>query len=252
MNNTLVDGLQVLELLARSDRLLGVTEMATRLGFAKSKVHRLLQALVELRYVVQDERSAMYSASIKLWELGTALAARLAIRDVAAEAMRGLLDATRESVHLSILDGDEVVYLHKLDSPEPVRSYSEIGGRAPAHCAATGKTLMAWQPEARQQSLAARLVPYTSRTITGAREFLRELATIRANGYGVNRGEWRESVWGIAAPVRDAGGLVVAALGISGPASRVRPARVKDLAVEVVRAAGAVSIELARPGTGRT
>lgn len=251
MNNTLVKGLQLLELLSRADRLLGVTEIAEQLGLGKSNVHRLLQALVDMRYAVRDEKTSLYTASIKVWELGTALSARLVIRDVALDAMQRLLAVTRESVHLSILDGDQVVYLHKIDSPEPVRSYSEVGGRAPAHCAATGKTLMAWQPEARQRALSERLVAFTPRTLVVPREFMRELATIRTNGYGVNRGEWRESVWGIAAPIRDSGQAIVAAIGISGPATRVKPARVKELAADVVRAADAVSKELSRGAAAR-
>lgn len=244
MNNTLVKGLQLLEVLARSDKLLGVSELAGRLGMGKSNVHRLLQALVELRYAVRDEATSTYSASLKVWELGTALSARLSVRHVATSAMESLLASTRETVHLSVLDGDEVVYIHKLDSPEPVRSYSEVGGRAPAHCVATGKAILAWQPEARLEELAERLVAYTPKTIVEPQDFLKELERTRALHYAVNRGEWRETVWGIASPIRDRSGNVVAAIGISGPAGRIKPAQIKGLAAEVLKAAQAVMAQL--------
>ena len=246
MNNTLVKGLQLLEVLARSERALGVSDLAAKLALGKSNVHRLLQALVELGYVQKNEPRGTYQASLKLWEVGTALASRLSVKTAALDAMERLLKNTRETVHLSVLAGDEVVYLHKLDSPEPVRAYSEIGGRAPAHCVATGKAILAWQTAPYLSGLASRLQRHTPKTITDPADFLRDLERVRANGYAVNRGEWRESVWGVASPIRNAEAVVVAAIGVSGPASRIKPAQIKELAGEVMAAAAAVSAIVAR------
>jgi len=248
MNNTLVKGLQVLEALARSDRPLGVSEIALMLEMSKSNVHRLLQALVELRYVVKDESTSEYSASLKVWELGNRLSLRLAVRHAAQTRMTELLLATRESVHLSVLEGYEVLYVHKLDSPEPVRAYSEVGGRAPAHCVATGKAILAWQPEAALENFITHgLTEHTAHTITDPDDFLREMERVRNLGYAVNRGEWRDSVWGIASPIRDSTGTVVAALGVSGPSSRIKPAQIKPLAALVREAADAVSLDANPP-----
>ncbi|MBN9409959.1 MAG: IclR family transcriptional regulator [Burkholderiales bacterium] len=248
MNNTLVKGLQVLEALARSERPLGVSELALMLDMGKSNVHRLLQALVELRYVVKDETTSEYSASLKVWELGNRLSLRLAVRHAAQTRMTELLLATRESVHLSVLEGYEVLYVHKLDSPEPVRAYSEIGGRAPAHCVATGKAILAWQPEAALENFIAHgLAGHSENTITDPDDFRRELERVRNLGYAVNRGEWRDSVWGIASPIRDSTGAVVAALGVSGPSSRLKPGLIKSLAAHVIEAADAVSLDASPP-----
>ncbi|HRO61493.1 MAG TPA: IclR family transcriptional regulator, partial [Burkholderiaceae bacterium] len=218
MNNTLVKGLAVLEALARSDRPLGVTELATRLALGKSNVHRLLQALTELGYAHRDESTSAYRATIRLWELGSAVLGNLDLREAAESHMETLRERSRETVHLSILDGDEVVYVHKLDSPEPVRAYSQIGGRAPAYCVATGKAMLAWQGDAFLESLAGRLRHHSPNTIVEPQAFLREMERVRRNGFAVNRGEWRESVCGVAAPVREPGGRVIAAIGLSGPA----------------------------------
>ena len=246
MNNTLVKGLQLLELLARSEGALGVSDLAAKLALGKSNVHRLLQALVELGYVQKNELRSTYQASLKLWEIGTALASRLSVKTAALDAMERLLKNTRETVHLSVLDGDDVVYLHKLDSPEPVRAYSEVGGRAPAHCVATGKAILAWQTALYLGGLVGRLQRHTPKTITDPADFLRDLERVRANGYAVNRGEWRESVWGIASPISNADGVVVAAIGVSGPASRIKPAHIKELASDVMAAAAAVSSNVVR------
>ena len=245
MNNTLIKGLGLLEVLAHADRPLGVTELATRIGLGKSNVHRLLQALVELGYVRRDGETGAYAASIRLWELGSAVLANLDLKRAAQGWMDWLLDRTRETVHLSVLDGDEVVYVDKLDSPEPVRAYTQIGGRAPAHCVATGKALLAWSGEVHLDALSRRLRAATLRTVTEPAEFLREMERVRALGYAVNRGEWRESVGGVAAPVRDPGGRVVAAVGVSGPIERLRPSGFKALSADVIRAAEGVAAALA-------
>ena len=240
MNNTLVKGMQLLESIVRSKSAMGVTELASRLDLGKSNVHRLLQALVELGYVRKNEEGT-YQASLKVWELGTALDPQLMIRSAARVPMQNLLDSIRETVHLSILDGAEVLYIAKLDSPEPVRAYSEVGGRAPAHCVATGKAILAWQGEDFLKQLAGRLTRHTESTITQPAALQEELQRVRANGYAVNRGEWRDSVWGVGAPIRSSNGTTLAALGISGPALRVRPAHIKKYAAEVMAAADAVA-----------
>lgn len=222
MNNTLLKGLAVLELLSRSDRPLNLTQISRELGIVKSNVHRLMQALMETHFVLRDEESGSYTASIKLWELGSAVLAKLDLRRHAERQMEALMKLTGESVHLSVLDGTEVVYVHKVDSPNPVRAYSQIGGRAPAYCVATGKAQLAFAGERLLHEVAGGLRRFTERTITEPEAFLKEMRKVREQGYALNRAEWRDDVWGIAAPIKDARGSVIAALGISGPAARFR------------------------------
>lgn len=242
MNNTLIKGLALLEVVARARRPQGVTELAAQLGIAKSHAHRLLQGLVELKYVQHDPATRGYAASVRLWELGSSVLEGLDLRRMAQPWMEGLLEQTGETVHLSVLDGAEVVYVHKIESHAPVRAYSQIGGRAPAHCVATGKALLAWLGPARLTALAAGLERYTPRTIVEEAAFGREMARVRRLGYAVNRGEWRESVGGIGAPIRDLQGRVIAAVGISGPVERIKPALRKELAAQVVAAAQGISV----------
>lgn len=244
MNNTLIKGLALLELVARAKKPLGVTELATQLGIAKSHAHRLLQGLVELKYVQHDPLTRGYAASVRLWELGSSVLEGLDLRRVAEPHMQTLLEQTRETVHLSVLDGHEVVYVHKIESNEPVRAYSQIGGRAPAHCVATGKALLAWLSHTQLTELAQSIERYTPRTIVEEAAFLREMERVRKQGYAINRGEWRDSVGGIGAPIRDIQGHVVAAIGISGPIVRLKPALFKVLANKVVAAAQSISAGL--------
>ena len=244
MTNTLVKGLKLLEVLASRDAPAGISELAQAVEMGRSNVHRLLQALVELGYAVNE--GGQYRTSIKEWELGARALSKLDFRSAAGPAMRALLAQTNETVHLSVLSGEEVVYIDKLDSPEPVRAYSTIGGRAPAYCVATGKVLLAWREAQATTALSVRkLQAYTPATLADTAALAAELARVRQQGYAVNRGEWRASVWGIAAPIFGHDGRVLAAIGISGPATRIRARGLRNLFPQVVEAAARASGALA-------
>lgn len=245
MNNTLIKGLRLLEVLAAQSGPVGIAELAAQLQIARSNVHRLLQALVEMGYASNVQ--GQYRTSIKVWELGARALSQLDFREAAGPAMRSLLAQSNETVHLSVLSGEEVVYIDKLDSPEPVRAYSVIGGRAPAYCVATGKVLLAWREASAANSMAVRQLPaFTPATLADSADLARELDRVRRQGYAVNRGEWRASVWGIAAPIFGPSGQVLAAIGISGPATRLRARGMRALSAQVVQAAAQASGELAR------
>jgi DNA-binding IclR family transcriptional regulator len=220
-----------------------LSELSKSLGVVKSNVHRLLQSLIELRYVSRNE-DGTYRPCIRLLSLATSVTARFDLRLVALPFMQWLLEQTRETVHLSVLDGEEVFYVEKLESPEPVRAYSEVGGRAPAHCVATGKAMLAFRSEREIALLASHLKAHSPKTITRPDKFIAELKSVAANGYAVNRGEWRESVRGVAAPIVDSSGQVIAAIGISGPAERIKAARYAEFGAHVIKAAAAISSAL--------
>lgn len=236
MNNTLLKGLRVIELLARTRGGMGVTDIARALALPKSNAHRLLQALVEQRYVIRHE-AGTYGISIKLWELGSSALAGFDLRRHAESRMDALMEQTGESVHLSVLDQKEVVYVHKVESLNPVRAYSQIGGRVAAHCVATGKAMIAFKSDQWLRAMSQDLERATGRTIVDAERFMTEMRAIRRRGYAVNRGEWREAVSGVAAPIMDATGNVIAALGVSGPEARFKPTSIRAFAEAVVSTA---------------
>jgi IclR family KDG regulon transcriptional repressor len=259
MDKALVKGLRILEHLARADRPQGVTDVAVALGLSKSSVHRPLTTLLRLGYVDQELDSGRYVASLKLWEVGSSVLARLDLKRVAAGPMAELAAATGETVHLSILDGRDVVHIDKIECDHPIRAYSRVGGRVPAHCIATGKAMLAFQPESLIEAVAANLTPATSETVVDRPRLLVELAQIRRNGIAISRGGWEPGVDGIAAPIRDLTGSVVAGVGISGPAIRLRSRQcarhaplVADAAARISRALGFRSPERsARASAGR-
>lgn len=230
--------------MANSERSCGVTELSKQLSLGKSNVHRLLQSLVHHGYVRQDVDTGRYELTPKLWELGAKVYQRMDVRREALPYMELLASETRETVHLSILDGVDVLYIAKIDSPQPVRAYTSVGGRAPAASVATGKVLLAWASESVVDAAAKDLQHHTSRSITTTEELHCQLKRIRQQGYAVNTGEWREQVVGVAAPVRDASGKVVSALGISGPADRIPDQTLRDVVPRLIELATSISKHL--------
>ncbi|WP_073135116.1 IclR family transcriptional regulator [Muricoccus roseus] len=217
-DKTLRKGLQLLEMLATRPELDGIAKLARALEWSKSNVHRTLQTLVGCGYAAVHE--GRYTATLRLWTVGSLVHGRLDLKSMAAPSLAAIAEGSRESAHLSILDGAEVIYIDKIESPQPVRAYSQVGGRAPAHAVATGKALLAYLPDETVRHVAQQLHAYTASTITDPDLLLAHLEEVRATGIAINRGEWRDQVWGIAAPVIDAEGRVVAAIGVSGPAGR--------------------------------
>lgn len=255
MDTTFVKGLQVMEALAQHPHLSGVTELARHLGMTKSNAHRLLQTLVACGYARNLEQSGKYGLTLKVWELGAAVVGRLDLKTIALEYMERLCQLSGETVHLSVLDGTEVIYLDKVDSPHPVRAYSRVGGRAPAYCVATGKALLAYASAALTDEISLDLKSYTAYTITTPNELRSELERVRLAGFAVNRGEWRDGVCGVAAPIWNASGHVCAAIGISGPTDRFKARSIKQFAPTVVSVAQQISGRLGfrgarEPGVG--
>ncbi len=244
MDKAFTKGLLLIEALARSDAARGISSLAADLELTKSNVHRLLSTLVAHDYVRQQETNSAYLLGPKLWELGALVMSRLDVAKVAHGSMAALATATGESVHLSILDGPEVIYIDKIDGLHAVRAYSRIGGRAPAWCVATGKAMLAFAPPEVVRAVEPHLSQFTDATVADMDALRAELQRIRTQRYAINRGEWRKDVCGIAVPVYDTSRRVIAAVGISGPAARLKTRQIKVFAAEVMKAGEAISAAL--------
>jgi DNA-binding IclR family transcriptional regulator len=246
MDSTVVKAFSLLEILAQSDQPLGVTSLASRLGLGKSNVHRLLQTLIALNYV-QKTDAAGYVATLRMWEFGSSIVSRIVLRDVAQPTMRRLSTLTKEAVHLSQYDRGEVIYLDKIESKEPVRAYTQLGGRAPAYCTATGKIMMAYLPEPEIRKVYETVEKCTPNTVTDVETFLAQCFEARHRRYALNTGEWRSDVIGLASPIADRSGAVVSAIGISAPASRLGAGEIERYAPELVAAGREISLQLGCP-----
>lgn len=242
MDKTLLKGLMVLEAVTDAEqRPRTIDELAARVGLTRSNTHRTLQTLIHAGYVVKDDETGGYRGTIRLFELAGRQLAELDVRRVAAPSMRVLAERTGETVHLSVLDGLDVVYIDKIDSPQPIRAYSMVGGRGPAYAVATGKALLAYQPDGYVERYVDRLVRHTDTTLVSLPLLKDELHKIVRAGYAVNRGEWRDGVGGVAVTIFNGFDQPIAAVGISGPLERLTPKAVKQFVPDVAACAREIS-----------
>lgn len=221
---------------------MGITDLANATGLPKSTTHRLVTALVNEGLLIQDEDSHKYALSLRITALGANILSSHTVRKAARPILMELRDATRESVHLAVLEGMEAVIIDTEDSYFFVRAVNVPGQHLPAHAVSTGKVLLAhqWEPRLREVLAHSTLMRYTEQTMTDARQLLEELCKVRAQGYAISNGELEEGIDAVAAPIFDHLNTVVAAVSIGGPSERCAPKRA-ELITAVTRAGQQIS-----------
>lgn len=231
--------LDILELLGRAESALTLSEIAAELSLPKSSTYLLLQTLVHRGYLEAPTASGPFQLGIKVIELAGGRASRMGILQQFPPVARSVVGACQETVQLAVRDGTEIVYLAKQDGTRPVRLVSSVGRRLPAHCAALGKVLLASLPDTQLSTLYSgySFAQMTPRTIASFDGLMREISRVRADNCAIDDEEAVEDLQCFAAPVRDAGGRVIAAISVSVPKTRVAG---KDMAsyVTLIKNAG--------------
>ncbi|HEV2256377.1 MAG TPA: IclR family transcriptional regulator, partial [Streptosporangiaceae bacterium] len=234
----------ILEILAR-DGETGVTEVARELGVHKSTASRLLAALDRRELVAQDAARGRYRLGVGLVRLAGAASRGLDLVQESRPVCRALAQEVGETVNLAILSGRDALYLDQVAGPAALSPHNWAGQRIPLHATSDGKVLLAYLPEAElAECLAPPLARFTERTITAAAGFTRLLDEVRRRGYATAVDELEAGLTAVAAPVRNAEGVVVASISASGPSFRIPADRIPVLAGSVRRAAAEVSRRL--------
>jgi DNA-binding IclR family transcriptional regulator len=237
-------GLDILETLAMF-RSLGVTEISRHVGADKANVHRLLQVLRARGYVEQDGASKEYRATAQLLAMAGAVVRGLDLISVVRPLMLGLLEQSGESVHVAVPTARGAVYVAQERPKGRISVETEIGSEPPIHSTATGKSLYAFLgPERLHAVVRVPLQRYTVRTIESMTALEADLIRVRERGYALDDEEYSPGVRCVAAPIFGLHGDVVAALGVSGPATRMTLEHVEASAEMVRQAAAAATREL--------
>lgn len=236
--------LLILETLGQHPQGIGVTEIGQSVGLHKSTVHRLLSTLMNIGYVEQDKDTERYHPGIKILGLGLKVLNNLDFRREAIPYMKELVELSRETVQLAVLDSGEVVIVERDHSPETI--IVNLGLRVDVHCSAEGKVLLAYLPpeEIKRMMNKRPLIQYTVNTITDLNNIMAHLDKVRNQGYAINAEELAEGLRSVAAPVFDHTGRAIAALSISGPTSRLTLERIARLVTVLKEACSAVSARL--------
>lgn len=236
--------LLALEALADTPGGLGVTELGRRLGVDKSTAHRLLATMQARGFVRLNPHVQRYTLGLRLVALGTVAARSVDLTDVARPMLERLRDESGEATSLAVLSDGEVLFLARAAASGVLTVDQGVGTRMPAHCSALGKVMLAAldSPATIEEMIARRGLPrFTPRTITDLADLVRHLGQVAARGWALDDEEFTSGLRCLAAPLRDAHGAVVAALGVAGPASRVTLERVDGLAAAVCLAGQSTS-----------
>jgi DNA-binding IclR family transcriptional regulator len=224
---------------------LGITTLASRLRLAKSTVHRLAATLTSAGFLEQNGETGKYRLGVALFELGALVRRRMDVANEARPKLRELLEKTGETVQLGIVDHYSVLYVYEMESPRAIRMAAAVGGRAPLHCTAVGKVLLAFQPqEYVKQVIDNGLTPYTAKTLTKRDAVLGMLDEVRLREHAIDDEESESGLRAIAAPVRNHTGAVIAALGVAAPVQRMSKKVMHTCVPSVIGTANAVSARL--------
>ncbi len=234
---SLARGLRILEILADSPKGISVTELAEMLDLDKGSASRLVSTLANYGYAEKDPISRRFSLGPQVVSLSRSLLSRLPLREVAKPFLREPMEKTGECAHAGILAQGRVLYIDQVESPASLRVNAEIGSLSPLHCTALGKVMLAYCRGIMPDSLER----FTDRTLTTPEALRRDLETVREKGYAVDDEEFDLGVRCVAAPIFDYREKVIGSIGISGPVTRMTPAKMPDYAGLVVKIAGALS-----------
>jgi DNA-binding IclR family transcriptional regulator len=248
----------ILRLLAGGSGRLGLLEIARALDLPKGTAHGIVRTLQDVGFVEQDKTSGKYQLGAALLHLGTSYLDVNELRSRSINWADPLAARSGEAVRIGTLLDSKVLVVHHVFRPDDTLQTLDVGALLPPHATALGKVLLAYQagvsaapPAQSHGGTYDDLAPYTRRTLATPRALARALAAIREAGWGSDIEEMTVGEASIAAPIRGYGGLVVGAIGISGPVERVCDAHGQprvSLVTQVREAARAVSRDLGGRG----
>ncbi|MBI5905232.1 MAG: IclR family transcriptional regulator [Deltaproteobacteria bacterium] len=225
---------------------LGVTELSKKLKLHKNNVFRILATLQSRNYIEQNRSNDNYRLGIKCLELGQTFIRQRGLLKQAKSILEELAGTTGETSYISILRGNEVVYLDAVETTSTVRVVSRVGLHMPIHATAAGKALVLFDSDEELSKRFSGEVPrFTKNTKVQVAEILKDLSSARERGYATDLEEFEEGLRCIASPIQDYTRKVVGAISVTGPAHRLPDDRIAQVVgPEVDRAAKALSARL--------
>lgn len=238
----LEDAISILEFLLDGDEPLSLAALTRKSEFSKNKVFRILYTLEKHQYVARTETGA-YRLGLRFFDFGLQVQREMSLLEASQPIMDWLVEETRESIFLGVVDGSEVLCVDARESPRSIRLYAEVGRRAPVYTGGVPKVLLAFLPQDARTALLDEVEfrPITPYTIIDRNVLEEVLADVRRQGYIVAADDLDEGAHSIAAPIRDHTGKVVAGISIAGPSHRFTDEHIKRYVALVLEAAERIS-----------
>lgn len=247
---SLARGLAVIKAFGAHAQRQTLSDVARATGLTRATARRFLLTLIELGYVRTD--GSQFWLTPRVLELGYSYLSALTLPEVARPHLEALADKVKESTSVSVLDGDDVVYVARVPVNRIMTVTITLGTRFPAYATSMGRVLLAGLSDDELDTYLTRaeLAPITGRTVTTVEQLRAEIDAVRRDGYCIVDQELEEGLRSLAAPIRDASGSVVASVNVSTHAARYPLDMVRAALVpELVACADAISVDLERTQT---
>ena len=236
--------LNVLSCFSSDTPELTMTQIAERVGIDKSTTHRLLATLEAKHFVQRDPVTGIYRPGNRLLQFAFLALEKNGLREIALPFMQQLTETYRETTTLSVLDGEDMVYIAVQESPQRVTLAAKPGQRLPAFSTASGKVMIAYSPESLIRKIFQQNLPaYTSYTIRESEKMQHVLGLVKERGFAYAEQEYEEGINAVAAPILDRNSNPLAAIAVAGPAFRLPVERMLEIGPAVARAAREISQE---------
>lgn len=219
--------LDILELLAFSSDGYTLTEISNAINAPKSSIFPVVRTLYERKFIEMNKHTSKYTIGINAFAIGSSYSQNLNILDFITEEMQLIVDKSLETCQLAVLNKDKVLYMAKIDSPEPIRLISSVGKSLPAYCTALGKALLCdYSKEMLEELYPDGLQAYTSNTITDFDVLNAQLAVIRKTNIATEIGEATDHIKCVAVPIRKNNNIVFA-ISVSIPSFRATTEKIE-------------------------
>ncbi len=244
--STLTKTITVLQAIAATKSAPRFSELLATLPFPQGTLHRLLSQLIAEGLVIMDTHNKTYRLGLKLLTLAQHALAGLDVRESAQADLDYLLETTGDTIHLAVLDQQEVVYIDKRESSVGLRLYSAIGKRAPIYCTGVGKVILSFLPPAQQHALLTQMtfIRHTATTLHTAEQLAMACHQIKTQGYGFDLEEHEPGICCVSAPIFDLNHAVTAAISVTASVFRMPDERRLGLVPIVCAAAARISEKL--------
>jgi len=244
---SLEKGIKILKILAAGGSM-SLEEIAREARMDRSGCHRYLLTFRDLGLLSKQAGSG-YRLTTGLFEIAMMHINRLGIRQIARPFMEELSQRYNETVNLVVRNGDQVVFLNKIESSHQYRMDIAVGTSHPIYCTAQGKAIIAFRPENESDAFCESLKhakAFSAKTITGPKSFKKEITAIRRRGFAINQEEYFAGMSGVAAPVYDYTGFAVYSISVAGPSERMPMDVLKRIGEDLKRVCDEISVILGR------
>ena len=237
---------QILDCFGFEHQELSVSEIGAKTNLHRSTAHRILMALEYNDLIQQNPENGKYRLGIKLFRLGHQAVSHLNLREICRPFLTRIMNETKETVHLAVLDEDQVLYLDKVEGPHALRMPSRVGRRIPTYCTSLGKAMLSCLDDQEVKNIFRNQVlrPFTANTVKTASQLLYDLRMIRKRGYSIDNEEIEIGLRCVGAPIKDYTGAMVGAISAAAPSARLSGQKVHTVGRLVVTTAEEISEKL--------